>query len=306
MRAMTFAVVGESLIDVVVRPGAAPREYPGGSPANVALGLARLDQRVAFVTRFGRDPHGDLLARHLTDAGVELVAGHRDAAATSTSTALLAADGGADYRFRLTWDIPPTPLPAGVTCLHTGSIATFLEPGASRVRELVDASAGRLAISYDPNCRPDLQGGHADARPGVEAMVTRADVVRASAEDLVWLYPGCDPVDVARGWLPLGPGLVVVTFGADGALAVTDGGEVVRDAPSVTVVDTVGAGDAFTATLLTGLAGEGLLSDRTALRHTTEETLDRLLDRAALAAALTCTRAGADPPTPAEITAALR
>ena len=296
----SFVVVGEALIDVVVRgDGTTDGAYPGGSPANVAVGLARLDRDTLLVTRMGRDPYGDRLAAHLTGNGVRLAPGHRDAAPTSTATALLGADHAATYRFRLIWDLPETRLEPGVACVHTGSIATFLDPGAARVEELLDAARPRATVSYDPNCRPDLQGEPEAARPGVEAMAARADLVRASADDLAWLYRGRDPLDVARAWLALGPSMVVLTLGEDGAYAVTAGDEVRVAAPRVTVVDTVGAGDAFTSALLGGMADAGLLGGR--LPTPAAGVLTALLERACRAAALTCTRPGADPPTAAEL-----
>lgn len=296
----SFVVVGEALIDVVVRgDGTTVGAYPGGSPANVALGLARLERDTVLVTRMGRDSYGDRLVAHLNGNGVRLAPGHRDGAPTSTATALLDAGQAATYTFRLTWDLPEMPLEPGAACVHTGSIATFLDPGAARVAGLLDAARPHATVSYDPNCRPDLQGEPGAARAGVEAMAGRADLVRASADDLAWLYRGRDPLDVARAWLALGPSLVVLTLGEDGAYAVTAGEEVRVAAPRVTVADTVGAGDAFTSALLSGADDAGLLGGR--LPAPSTGVLTRLLDRACRAAAITCTRPGADPPTAAEL-----
>jgi fructokinase len=299
----TFVVIGEALIDVVVRAdGGTLGAYPGGSPANVALGLARLDEVTELVTRIGRDPYGDQIERHLTANGVRPSPGYRDDAPTSTATATLGADRGATYRFDLVWDPPDVRIGADTACVHAGSIATFLPPGAATVAGMLDAARPHATISYDPNCRPDLQGAPEEARPGVAAMVARADLVRASADDLAWLYSDRDPVDVARWWLGLGPSLVVVTFGPDGAYAVTGGGEARVPAPDVTVADTVGAGDAFTSALLSGASDAGILGGR--LPEIGAATLTGLLERACRAAAITCTRPGADPPRRAELCAA--
>lgn len=296
----TFTVIGEALIDVVVRAdGVTAGEYPGGSPANVALGLARLGHDTELVTRLGRDAYGDLVEGHLTGNGVRLGPGTRDGAPTSTATARLGEDGAATYAFALTWDLPDVPIPEGTVCAHAGSIATFYPPGAARVRDLLDAAAPRATVSFDPNCRPDLQGAPDQARPQAESLVGRADVVRASTEDLAWLYPGRDPVDIARHWLGLGPALVVVTYGADGAHGVTAGAELHVPAPPITAVDTVGAGDSFTSALLSGMSDAGLLGGR--VPPIGVGALAALLEHAGRAAAITCTRPGADPPTRAEL-----
>ncbi|MGM7422243.1 PfkB family carbohydrate kinase, partial [Cellulosimicrobium sp. CpK407] len=161
-------------------------------------------------------------------------------------------------------------------------------------------------ITYDPNARPALMGDPADARARIEALVALADVVKVSDEDLAWLVPGTDPVAVARDWLALGPALVVVTYGGEGALALTAAGEQRVTAPRVEVVDTVGAGDSFMGALLDGLWDAGLLGAdrRDALRAVDTATLTRLLERCAAVAAVTVSRAGANPPRRAELTTA--
>lgn len=296
----TFVVIGEALIDeVVLVDGTFLGAYPGGSSANVAVGLARLGEGVELVTRLGADAYGDQIAGHLTGNGVRLAAGHRDDAPTSTATARLGDDGCASYVFDLVWDPPVVVVGTGTACVHAGSIATFLAPGAASVAGMVDVARPRATISYDPNCRPDLQGTAEGARANVAEMVARADLVRASADDFAWLYPGRDPVDVARSWLALGPSLVVVTFGAGGARALTADAEPHVPAPRVTIADTVGAGDSFTSALLSGASDAGLLGGR--LPRTSTDTLTALLERACRAAAITCTRPGADPPHRADL-----
>ena len=296
----TFMVIGEALIDIVVRAdGTTAGEYPGGSPANVALGLARLGHGTELVTRLGRDAYGDLVAGHLAGNGVRLAPGTRDDAPTSTATARLDADNAATYTFDLTWDLPDVRIPDATACAHAGSIATFYPPGAARVRDLLDAAAARATVSFDPNCRPDLQGDAGAARPQVEDLVGRADVVRASTDDLAWLYPGRDPGDVARAWLGLGPALVVVTYGAEGAHGVTPSADLRVAASPGTVVDTVGAGDSFTSALLSGMSDAGLLGGR--VPAIGPGALTALLERAGRAAAITCSRPGADPPTREEL-----
>ena len=171
--------------------------------------------------------------------------------------------------------------------------------------ELVRRARGRLTVSYDPNARPVLMGNAGPARERVERFVAAADVVKVSDEDLAWLAPSSDPADVAQDWLALGPALVVVTRGGDGATGVCAAGRVDVPAPRIQVVDTVGAGDAFMAGLLDALARAGLLgAERSeALHGISTEALTVAARRAARVAAITCTRPGADPPTRAELVA---
>lgn len=223
--------------------------------------------------------------------------------------ATLDADGVATYDFwtqgTADWQWTDQEL-AGVidddtVVLHTGSIALELEPGASRVRDLLARSKGRTTISYDPNVRLAKAAGPVEAgRAAVEQVVGIADLVKVSSEDLAWLYPDEEPVAAATRWAEAGPALVVVTLGGDGAVALSPNRRPVhRDAPPVTVVDTVGAGDAFSSGLLGALAERGALGrDGTGLAGV---ELPAVLDRACLVAALTCARPGADPPTLAEV-----
>jgi fructokinase len=200
----------------------------------------------------------------------------------------------------ITWSLAPgSRTPALAPALvHTGSIAAVLEPGASVVLETVRELRSTATISYDPNVRPQLMGGRDAARSRIEAFVEVADVVKASNEDLEWLFPGTAPADVARRWLRRGPAMVVVTLGEGGAYAATQGAVVQIPAPLTTVVDTIGAGDSFMAGLLAALADADLLGreriDR--LRALDEPALRRLVEFAAHCASITVSRPGADPP----------
>jgi fructokinase len=306
-----FVVVGEALVDLVgQRGGRTLAAHPGGSPANVALGLARLGNGVTLKTRLGRDALGAMVREHLEASGVDVDAGpDEDGVATSLAIATLAA-GIASYDFRIDWTPGAfAPLPVEARCLHTGSLATVLEPGRANVAELVEREheRGRVTVSYDPNVRPALMGDAARARPEVERLVALSDVVKVSDEDLEWLYPGRADDEVAQGWLASGPALVVVTGGAAGVYAVARDVELRRSAVPIDLVDTVGAGDSFTAGLLDGLRRADLLSGarRDALAAVDEATLVSLLDEAATIAAITCSRPGADPPRRAEVDTAL-
>lgn len=247
-------VVGEALADVVVGPDGTRRAHPGGSPANTALGLARLGHPVTLATRIGRDAYGELLRTRLTEGRVLLHPGSVVDAPTSTARAELDGTGSAAYRFDIMWDLPPVGPLSVPGHFHTGSIATALEPGARRLLALAAAVRRRgHTVSYDPNLRPALLGPPEAERPRVERLVALADVVKASEEDLGWLYPGRDPDEVAAGWAQ-GGRLVVLTRGAEGAVAHwAPGGRHMVPAPPVRVADTIGAGDAFMAGLLAGL-----------------------------------------------------
>lgn len=305
-----FVVVGEALIDLVgQRGGRTLAAHPGGSPANVALGLARLGVPVTLTTRLGRDAFGEMILAHLEASGVRVDGGPEEGVSTSLAIATLAA-GIASYDFRIDWDLEAlAPLPIETRCLHTGSLATALPPGKASVVDLVEREhkRGRVTVSYDPNVRPALLGDAARARPDIERLVALSDVVKASDEDLRWLYPDRPDEDVAQAWLASGPALVVVTRGGAGVYAVSAGLELHRRAVPLDLVDTVGAGDSFTSGLLDGLHRADLVgaARRDALAAVDEATLGSVVDAAALIAAITCSRPGADPPTRAEVDAAL-
>ncbi|WP_149184639.1 carbohydrate kinase [Streptomyces sp. TRM49041] len=302
-------VVGEALTDVVAAADGTHRAHPGGSPANVALGLARLGHPVELATRIGRDAHGRTLRGHLEASGVRLTPGSETGSPTSTATARLDTSGGARYRFDIRWELPETVRPTGYGHLHTGSIATALPPGADRVRKLIAEAPDHCTVSYDPNLRPALLGPAAHERAGVEELVAAAHVVKASEEDLAWLYPDEAPDTVAARWSGRGPALVVLTRGAEGARAYwASAGRLDVPPVPVTVADTIGAGDAFMAGLLSGLLAAGLLGDgaaprlREAARGTTAHPdLAHALRLAARVSALTCARPGADPPYAKEV-----
>ena len=305
-----LTVIGEGLVDVVQR-STGIEAHVGGSPLNVAVGLARLDHPVQFIGRFGRDAYGESVAAHLKSSSVMVPQGP-DALPTSVATALIDDDGAATYTFDLAWELPGLAdrLPfmlQGTTLVHTGSIATMLAPGAAEVLAAVEHAHPSATISFDPNCRPSIITDVDYARRQAEKFVSLADVVKASDEDLEWLYPGVDVLDSARRWLslggPEGPALVVVTRGAAGPWGITAAGEAEFPAPKVEVADTVGAGDSFMAALISGLVDRGLAGaqNRKELRELPAESLRELLAHASWAAAVTVSRPGANPPTRADL-----
>ncbi|SCL27043.1 fructokinase [Micromonospora pallida] len=305
-----ITVVGEALVDLIEDPPGEAVAHPGGSPANVAVALARLGLPTTLLTQLADDAYGRMLRTHLADNSVRLDPGSvPDLPSTSVARTKVDADGQAGYDFRIRWGSFPgvalTGAGVGDECLHTGSLGAILSPGADDVRALVHARRASTMISYDPNCRPSLMGDRSLTRSRVEDLVAASDIVKVSEEDLAWLHPGRRHEQVGREWLDLGARLVVVTRGRGGAWGVTRRGEVQVDARPVEVVDTVGAGDAFTAGLLAALSDLGLLgaARREALAVAGDGDIAIVLRRAADVATWTCRRRGADPPTRAELAA---
>lgn len=299
----TVICVGEALVDIIERDGAATatEEHVGGSPANVALTLGRLGQQSHLLTHVGDDDRGRRIAAHLAESGVDLVDGSVTAgAATSTAKARLDPTGAASYVFDLRWELPdPLPsVPDGTSCLHTGSIAAVLTPGGDQVVELIRSVRDLITISYDPNLRPAIMGSAEAVRDRVEDLVALSDVVKMSDEDAAWYEPDSDPEQIAERWQKLGPALVVVTRGGEGAVGFTSEGRVEIASLPVTVVDTVGAGDTFSAGLIDGLAYAGLLgaSQRERLQALSTGAAKAIMEHAARLAAVTVSRAGANTP----------
>lgn len=254
-------VVGEALVDVV---DGVPR--PGGSPANVAVALGRQGVPVTLATQLGDDAYGELVRDHLAQSGVATVVA--PAGRTSSATAVVGPAGGATYDFDIAWD-PTFPRLPEADVVHVGSFSALA----------VEVPDGTL--SYDVNVRPALMP--LDARERIEAVAARATIVKASDEDLAWLHPSLSWEDSAGRLLALGPTVVWVTRGAEGATGFTASTTYAVAAPVVEVVDTIGAGDTFSAGLLAGWLRWG-------------DDWQRVGEYAARLAAVTTTRVGADPP----------
>lgn len=269
-----FLVIGEALVDMISEAGSWQfQATAGGSPLNVAAGLGAAGHQVRLAAEVGDDLFGELIRNHLRRYQVDpdLVV---TTAPTSLAVANLDRSGAANYQFRLSWTWPGPAQLSGVTCLHTGSLAAVLTPGADAVAAAVVAARDRgITVSFDPNIRPPLLPDRAAARDRIEQLISLADVVKASSEDLTWLYPDRSDLATAAHWAGQGPWLVVVTRGEHGAVALHHGYEIKCAAPPVEVIDTVGAGDAFTAALLSRLAGALPTPDsdqvRAALAHAT-------------------------------------
>jgi fructokinase len=291
-------VIGEALIDIVERDGQIIGEHVGGSPLNVAIGLARLGRGVDFLTHVGEDPRGRRITDYVKQSGAELVPGSMTADHTPTAVATLDASGSAQYVFDIEWELAGTPEVAPPLVAHTGSIATVLEPGCRAVAALLDAYHLSATLTFDPNVRPALIEDREQGRTRIDRLVERCDVVKASDEDMRWIDPNRTPEQVAETWLALGPSIVAVTMGERGAFAMCAAGTARVQARPVDVVDTVGAGDAFMTGLIDALWLLGLLGadKRAELRRISVDTLTGVLQTAALSSALTVARAGADLP----------
>ncbi|GAB3616156.1 carbohydrate kinase [Okibacterium endophyticum] len=276
---------------------------PGGSPLNVAVGLARLGRHVTLISQVGDDANGAIVRGHLERNGA--IARMLPRESTNVVRAINGADGAAEHGFSVSWD-PAISLAecADAELVHVGSIGAHLHPGAPRVLALAEAARERALTSYDPNCRHAALGSHPALVDDVEKYVEISGVVKASEEDVRLLYPGSRPQQVAEHWLRRGASLVVITRGGAGAWCQAAAGTSF-DAPAIAVnaVDTRGAGDSFTSALLYGLAEHGFVGEgaNERLGRVTISDLRDIVQHASRAAAIACTRAGAMPPTLSEL-----
>jgi fructokinase len=311
-----ITVIGEAIIDLLpAGPPGTFRAAPGGSPYNVAVGLARLGQRAALMARLADTAFGRILREHARAEGVGLQAAPQAAQPATLAVVSLDEQARASYDFYLDgtadwqWTAQETArAPQQTAVLHFGSIASWTPPGDELITGLARRlrDRGDVLISYDPNVRPGLLADHRHGQRVVERAVALAHLVKASSDDVAWLYPGQPAGQVARRWAELGAGTVVITSAADGATALTARGwSVTRPALEVTVADTVGAGDSFTAGLLAALAERNRHSPA-GLGQCPADELAAALDDAILVASVNCERAGNDPPTSAEVAAARR
>jgi fructokinase len=296
-------VLGEALVDAH-DDGDVVRAYPGGGPFNTAIGLARLGVPVTFRGALSSDPFGDVLQQALGRAGVGVGCPGRVDAPTPLALVTRRADGEAVYRFHLTGTAfertaEQIRLSATAAAVFVGSLALGLDPPGERVAELAVAASARCALVVDPNVRPALLE-RVEARGRLERLVAVATLVKLSRADCDWLYPAAKPDETARRFLGLGAACVVVTDGAAGAAGWTREALVRVEAPRVAVVDTVGAGDAFTAGFLARLWQAGRLSRAGALALA-EHELEEALAYGAAAGAAQCERASAWGPTPADV-----
>jgi fructokinase len=306
-------VCGEALIDLFIGApslmGLSAEAVAGGSPFNVAIGIGCLGRPSAFLSTLSEDSFGVFLANKLADAGVSPAYIQRCSNPTTLSVVATSATGEPQYSFyapdaadrALRPEAIPAQLPSEVNAIAAGSYALGVEPIASAIETLLRREAGLRVISLDPNVRPRVVGDLKAYRERFERLLAHATIIKASDEDMHLLYPGEDLVAVARGWLKLGPSLVIVTRGADGPLAVFGSSVIERPAPRVEVVDTVGAGDTFHAGLLSWLDAHDQLTPQS-IHSLNDAQVTQALGFAAAAAAIVCTRRGANPPGWDEVT----
>lgn len=307
-----YVVCGEALFDVFVgeerRDGGLVLDArAGGSPFNVAIGLARLGSPVGFLAGLSRDPLGERLATRLGAEGVDTRYLVRSDRLTTLSLVGKTPEGTPAYTFYgasaadrslTSTDLPD--LPRKVIGLHFGSYSIVAKPGADALCALAEREAGARLISLDPNVRPTVEPDMKVWRRRVAALAEIATVIKASAEDLELLWPGTGSDKVAEQWLKMGIPLVVVTMGEKGAIAYSRDHVVASSASRAKVVDTVGAGDSFQSALLHALAAMKLTS-KARLAKISRAELIALLGYAGRAAAITCGRRGADLPRATEL-----
>ena len=289
---MSIWVCGEVLIDILPTG-----PVVGGGPANTAKALARLGHDVHFIDGISTDSFGKSARAELLNAGVNLDLALTSDKPTCTATVTLDTAGGASYEFLIdgtaTFDFAsswlPDPYRYQPQVLHIGTLVTMIEPGASALYDWAMAVAELAPIVFDPNIRPSVQPDRDLYEAAVEKWAALSAVIKVSDDDLAWLFPGQAIEDVANRWINDGAFLVVVTQGANGIMGYTSDGRVEVPGVKVDVVDTVGAGDTVGAIVVEAMLTYGLVELR-------GELLRGVLARAAAAAAITCSRKGAQPP----------
>jgi fructokinase len=308
---MRIALVGEALIDFTCTHGLAFEGHEGGAPTNSTIAAARLAQPTGFISQLSTDLFGERLMAYLQANGVDTRFVLRsDAPSTLAFVERTATTNRYAFYMRGTADTlwAPAELPAlpdSCRYLHFGSIALLNEPAASRITDLVTAQRGQRIVVFDPNVRPSLVTDMAVYRKQVSHWAGLCDLLKFSDEDAAHLAPAMSLADAAAFYLSRGPRAVVITRGGEGATLYRSGRTPIEVVPPpVKVVDTIGAGDTFSAGLSVGLLEQGV-EHASQLDALSDEAWNAVLRLAATAAALNCTREGADPPTRDQVRAAM-
>ena len=294
---MSIWVCGEVLIDLI--PGADGVRVPhvGGGPANTAKALARLGHDVQFIDGISSDQYGVMSRKELLDDEVKLDLALKSDKPTCLAIVSIAENGGASYEFEIngtaTFDFSldwlPDPSRYKPNVLHIGTLVTVIQPGADVLYDWAIRVAEFAPIVFDPNIRPAVMGDRDKYQMAVEKWSAISSVIKVSDDDMAWLYPDQKYQDVAQRWINDGAALVVITRGADGLLGITADGAVEVPGVKIEVADTVGAGDTGGAIIVEAMLEKGILK-------LTDEVLKATLNRAAVAAGITCSRKGAQPP----------
>lgn len=293
---------GEALIDMIPNADGAYTPHVGGAVLNTAVALGRLGEDVGLITGLSSDPFGAMIEAHLTSSHV--VTGAAVRSARNTTLAFVHLDeGNATYTFydedTATRAIQPADMPAipdGTEALFFGGISLCNPPVADSLLDLALAQPADRLVMADPNIRPSFVSDQGGYRARLTALIARADIVKLSDDDIGWLVPEGDLATKARAVLDMGPRMLLLTEGGEGATAHLKNGTAVRvAAQKAEVVDTVGAGDTFNAGCLAALRRADALSPA-AIDTLGEDTLTDMLTLAARAAAITVSRAGANPP----------
>lgn len=298
---------GEALIDFVPLPDLpAYQPCPGGSVFNIAVGLGRLEMPVGFFCKLSTDYFGDLLSNYLADNGVDCSLCIREDGPTTLAFVSLPEGGNDEPRYmfyandtvdRLLHEKELPKIPDAVNVLHFGSISLVMEPGASTLTTLMQRESEQRIISLDPNVRPGLISDRDAYRQNFELWITHTDILRLSQVDLDYLYPNGERDQIIKRWFDMGVGLCILTLGSDGAIGYTAAEKTaVSPAPKITVADTVGAGDSFLAAALAYLYQIGKLNQKEQIQELSEAELASCLTYAGQAAAINCSRQGANPP----------
>jgi fructokinase len=294
---MSIWVCGEVLIDLIPGVDGVRVPHVGGGPANTAKALARLGHDVQFIDGISTDQYGVMSRKELLDDEVKLDLALKSDKPTCTAEVTLAADGSGSYVFTIdgtaTFDFSldwlPDPSRYKPQVLHIGTLVTVIEPGADVLYDWAIRVAEFAPIVYDPNIRPSVMGDRDRYQASVEKWAAISSVIKVSDDDVEWLYPGERIESVAQRWINDGAALVVITRGINGLLGVTAGGSVEVPGVKIEVADTVGAGDTVGAIIVEAMIEKGIL-------NLTDEVLKATLHRAAVAAGITCSRKGAQPP----------
>lgn len=296
-------VCGEVLVDLIPQPGSSERVgVIGGGPENTAKALARLGHQVEFIDGISTDKWGVAARKELDFDGVGTCFVKFSDKPTCQAIVSLDEKGSASYEFVIdgtaTFDFSrdwlPDPYIHKPSLLHIGTLVTIVEPAASILFDWALEVSELAPIIYDPNIRPAVMGDRKKYCESVEKWVSISSVVKVSDDDLNWLYPDTDQIEIAKRWIAGGVSVVVITKGADGLIGVTGEGVVSAPGEKVEVVDTIGAGDTVGAVIAEAVKNIGLTELHGAVLMT-------VLEKAAHAAAITCSRKGAQPPTAREL-----